>query len=386
MCQSKRIVLILSCIIVSLAPLLASDSLKTYKFDSTVYDFGTVFDNQGKISCTFKVNNIGEEPFLIQNVATSCGCTKVTWPQKPILPKKKGIIQVEYDNNEGAHPFDKSILVKLSSEEKPILLHIRGKVLKGLEDPYEEYTFLIGPAALKQGGFSFGNVYLRNRYEGEFSVYNTCRDSIIVKISSSNSRIRFLSDGEQRISGKKVSRFFFELNTEEERYGKHVDTLHIVSKKNSSKKWNQENVLICYTLIPTPSVSNKSPVAKIKDHYLKLGRVGRREQQKKIISITNIGTGPLHIYHVDAGSDVSLDFTPTVLSPGDALDLEVEFKFNSRHKKRKNVTILSFYTDSVEQPVQHIYVTYLIKLSVIETLAAIKTKIFGDVRLYPCKT
>lgn len=61
MCQSKRIVLILSCIIVSLAPLLASDSLKTYKFDSTVYDFGTVFDNQGKISCTFKVKNIGED-------------------------------------------------------------------------------------------------------------------------------------------------------------------------------------------------------------------------------------------------------------------------------------------------------------------------------------
>ncbi len=96
------------------------------KFEASEYDFGELELNS-KASCTFTFSNPGEDPLLIQNVKTSCGCTVPQWPTKPIKPGKSGEIEINYDIS---YPgvFNKTITVFYNGENSPTTLTIKGSV------------------------------------------------------------------------------------------------------------------------------------------------------------------------------------------------------------------------------------------------------------------
>ena len=81
-----------SIIILFLAAFLAAEG--PVRFDKTVHDFGEVRMSDGELSCSF---------------------TTVT---------------ATYTNDEGPYPFDKSLTVYTSAQKKPIVLHLRGTVVK----------------------------------------------------------------------------------------------------------------------------------------------------------------------------------------------------------------------------------------------------------------
>jgi PKD repeat protein len=65
-------------------------------FEVTEHDFGDV--KQGEIlSHIFKLENTGDQPLLISNVLTTCGCMTVEWPKDPVPPGEKGEIIVTFD-------------------------------------------------------------------------------------------------------------------------------------------------------------------------------------------------------------------------------------------------------------------------------------------------
>lgn len=98
------------------------------EFDRTVYDFGEISIKDGPQKCEFSVSNVSDEPFLILAVVTSCGCTHAKWTRTPVNPGESGIINVEYSNDEGPSIINKTITVYISTERKPYILHLRGKV------------------------------------------------------------------------------------------------------------------------------------------------------------------------------------------------------------------------------------------------------------------
>lgn len=99
-------------------------------YDRTVHDFGTVPLSSGPLTCTFTVTNSGDEPMNIYAVITTCGCTSVKWTRTDIAPGGKGTIEVTYTNDEGPYPFDKTLKVYTSCEQKPRVLHIKGNPVK----------------------------------------------------------------------------------------------------------------------------------------------------------------------------------------------------------------------------------------------------------------
>lgn len=100
------------------------------RFDKTVHDFGTITQRDGEQECSFTLTNIGENPLLIEAVVSSCGCTSVEWTRTAIAPGAKGTISAAYSNDEGPYPFDKTLTVYLDGAQKPIVLHLRGEVVK----------------------------------------------------------------------------------------------------------------------------------------------------------------------------------------------------------------------------------------------------------------
>lgn len=96
------------------------------KFNKTRYDFGDIFKGS-KGSYVFKFKNTGKTPLLLSKPESSCGCTVATWPKAPIMPGDSSEIKVTYNTSfEGS--FNKTVVVN-SNIQKPIVLHIRGKVV-----------------------------------------------------------------------------------------------------------------------------------------------------------------------------------------------------------------------------------------------------------------
>ena len=100
------------------------------QFDKAVHDFGTVRLKDGPLECVFTLTNGAEEPCTILAVVSSCGCTDVNWTRETLAPGATGTVTATYANEDGPYPFDKTLTVYLSTQKKPIILHLKGVVKK----------------------------------------------------------------------------------------------------------------------------------------------------------------------------------------------------------------------------------------------------------------
>ena len=83
------------------------------------------FDWQEEQKATFILKNVGDKPLVIQDVATSCGCTTVAYSKEPALPGKEIALEVVYKSEHPEH-FDKTITVYCNTENSPLVLKISG--------------------------------------------------------------------------------------------------------------------------------------------------------------------------------------------------------------------------------------------------------------------
>ena len=79
------------------------------------------FDWQEEQKATFILKNVGDKPLVIQDVATSCGCTTVAYSKEPALPGKEMVYKAEHPEH-----FDKTITVYCNTENSPLVLKISG--------------------------------------------------------------------------------------------------------------------------------------------------------------------------------------------------------------------------------------------------------------------
>lgn len=83
------------------------------------------FDWQEEQKAIFVLKNVGDKPLVIQDVATSCGCTTVAYSKEPALPGKEIDLEVVYKAEHPEH-FDKTITVYCNTENSPLVLKISG--------------------------------------------------------------------------------------------------------------------------------------------------------------------------------------------------------------------------------------------------------------------
>lgn len=98
--------------------------------DNTI-DYGTVNKEDDNGIRSFEFTNIGNEPLVISNVLSTCGCTVPSKPTEPILPGKTGKIEVKYNMHTG--PIRKTITVESNAvnvQEGRVAIKIKGEVVE----------------------------------------------------------------------------------------------------------------------------------------------------------------------------------------------------------------------------------------------------------------
>jgi hypothetical protein len=94
-------------------------------------DYGRVTKGSDSGIRVFEFTNTGNAPLVITNVLSTCGCTVPTKPEAPIMPGKKGKIEVKYNMATG--PIRKTITVESNAanyEGGRIALKIKGEVVE----------------------------------------------------------------------------------------------------------------------------------------------------------------------------------------------------------------------------------------------------------------
>ena len=97
------------------------------EFTYTEYDYGTVIQG-GDGNSEFEFKNTGDEPLVLSNVRSSCGCTVPSWPKEPVKPGESAKILVRYSTNR-IGPINKSITVTSNAGSTPVILRIKGNVV-----------------------------------------------------------------------------------------------------------------------------------------------------------------------------------------------------------------------------------------------------------------
>mgnify|MGYP001078726148 FL=1 len=99
-------------------------------FEDTSHDFGTIAEDGGNVTHEFKFTNTGDAPLMIVNASASCGCTRPSYPKKPVAPGKTDKIKVTYVPVGRPGEFVKTVTVKTNvKKQKTIKLKIKGTVV-----------------------------------------------------------------------------------------------------------------------------------------------------------------------------------------------------------------------------------------------------------------
>lgn len=102
-----------------------------FKAANNTIDYGTVVKGKDSGVRSFEFTNTGNEPLVITNVRSSCGCTIPSKPEAPIMPGKSEKIEVRYNMNPG--PISKTITVESNATNATggtVHLYIKGKVVE----------------------------------------------------------------------------------------------------------------------------------------------------------------------------------------------------------------------------------------------------------------
>lgn len=107
-----------------------SFNAQEFKFEKETIDYGKISKgaNGERI---FVFTNIGDQPLIIKNIQSSCGCTVPKKPEEPIMPGEKGEIKVSYDTKR-VGGFSKAITIFSNAKKARKIIKIRGIINKGV--------------------------------------------------------------------------------------------------------------------------------------------------------------------------------------------------------------------------------------------------------------
>lgn len=101
--------------------------LPVMNFETVDHDFGTI--NEGDVvEYTYKFNNTGEAPLIIQNAQGSCGCTVPDWTKTPIAVGEEGFVTAKFDSKGKTNIQNKTVTVTANTWPKQTVLRFKAMV------------------------------------------------------------------------------------------------------------------------------------------------------------------------------------------------------------------------------------------------------------------
>lgn len=183
----KNIVLIVTIFVLTLCEAHAqTPSNDDLYFPVTTLDLGTIKEEEGRRSVSFRFENRGETPVVINGVSTSCGCTTSSYDKEPIMPGAVSDIKVVYDPASRPGFFDKKILVLTDNRRRQNVLTIQGKVIARPLTITDKYPYMLGNGILaSSSSIEYGQIPIGYKHTLSVDIYNTSNEQVKLTVPKS---------------------------------------------------------------------------------------------------------------------------------------------------------------------------------------------------------
>ncbi len=169
-------------VIASIVPICLAAEGPDIFWRETFHNFGAFNEDDGIARTAFRYVNTGDEPLVLLNVRTTCGCTVADWSRKPLAPGDSAEIVVDYDPAGRLGRFEKGVIVDANTEPRRTRLTIKGVVVGGDASVNAQYPLRRGPLALRKGTALVGDV-IKGKLKTVFvNAYNASTDTIAPRI------------------------------------------------------------------------------------------------------------------------------------------------------------------------------------------------------------
>ena len=125
----------------------------------------------------FEIKNKGNHATRIVDVRMSCGCTDVEFPREEIPAGSKFTVRVTYDAKTMGR-YDKLVALYTEGNEKPVVLRMRGQVVREIVDFGGKYDFLLGNVQSDCNDIEFDDVNRGERPQKKIHILNTTGENI----------------------------------------------------------------------------------------------------------------------------------------------------------------------------------------------------------------
>lgn len=132
---------------------------------------------QTPTTAEFEIKNKNNHSIRISDVRTSCGCTSVEYPKGEIPSNGTFVVKVTYDAQTMGH-FNKLIDVYSDSDKKPLVLKMRGNVVREVVDFGGGYDFALGSIKADRNDLEFDDVNRGERPQQKIHILNTTSETI----------------------------------------------------------------------------------------------------------------------------------------------------------------------------------------------------------------
>lgn len=357
--MNRHIVSILLSLALPLAMSAQHKISESMEIDKTVHNFGEIMMDEGPVTCTFTLKNIGQKPSVIYNVATSCGCTDVKWTREPVRPGGKGTITATYSNDEGAYPFDKSLTVYLSDSKKPVILKLRGTSLAKKLPLEKLYEVRYGPLGLKNSSIKCGNLEQGGVKSESALVANLSSQPLKVEFRDVSEGLK-ISLSPNPIPARSTAELSFTVTASRQKWGKnHYNVTPVMNgKKYRNAEGDEYFSIWAFTKENfsslTPDDKARGPRPKLDKSTFEFGKVKRGTVIHAIYDIKNEGKEDLVIYKADADAAGTSTGTIPVLKPAESAKFTVDLDTSSM-PEGEALVIVTLTTNSPLRPIVNLF-------------------------------
>lgn len=126
----RKFLSLVAMLLISAASFAQTNKGPQIQFKSETIDYGTVVRGVDDGLRVFEFTNTGDEPLVVTNVRSTCGCTVPSKPQAPIMPGKTDKIEVKYNMSIGK--ISKVVTVETNAKNVvngTVALKIKGEVV-----------------------------------------------------------------------------------------------------------------------------------------------------------------------------------------------------------------------------------------------------------------
>ena len=333
------------------------------RFDELSHDFGTIREVDGKVSHTFRFENVSRKPVVIIAVQTSCGCTVPEYSKRPLMPGERGEITLTYNPADRPGVFSREADVYAADRQVVATLHIEGAVEARPRSVEEMYPFDLGGGVRASAMFvPFGYVSHGEPKQSYIDVVNTSERevSMAVRHAERSGALTIHAPSRLAAGAKGEIRLEYSVPVGSGVYATADDAAEVVVDGRPAQIRLTANAIVVEKYAPGSEFP--APQAQLNKNIVNFGTVKHSASSvRAVMTMANGGGDALRVDAVEFSGEGS-EAVSTTLAAGESIDGGESAEFGVvLHPSRAECGFVSvrmrIFTNDPVRPMRQIRVT-----------------------------